>query len=218
MEPRQALELRDKFELLPFEDGDMTAGQLVKSIKNNRQITDNNDAGKNLLLDVTNSILSNLSIRVYAYPKKICRIMTNIHGEGEFYGKHVDNTLVGDPASGNIARADLSFTLFLSDPSTYEGGELSIDMNGQMVSAKANPGELILYDTGLLHEVLPVRSGIRISTVGWIESCIPDPRLRTALSEMDVAITQLSKVENIDRELRDKFLKVYNTFFSSNML
>ena len=46
MEPEKALELRQMFEQVPFEDGDDTAGSFVKSIKNNRQITGKNEEGK----------------------------------------------------------------------------------------------------------------------------------------------------------------------------
>ena len=217
MEPEAALELREKFNAVPFEDGDETAGSFVKNIKNNRQITGKNDEGKQLLVAVSRAVLNNPAIRVYAYPKQICRIMTNIHGEGEFYGKHVDNTMIGSAVTGNVTRADLSFTLFLTEPDTYEGGELAVDINGQQVLAKGNPGELILYDSGLLHEVKPVTSGMRISTVGWIQSCISEPRIREALSEMDIAVSQLSKVENVSRELQDSFHKVYNAFLRIHM-
>ena len=217
MEPKTALELREKFNNVPFEDGDETAGSFVKDIKNNRQITGKNEEGKQLLVAVSRAILNNPAIRVYAYPKQVCRIMTNIHGVGEFYGKHVDNTMLGSAVTGNASRADLSFTLFLTDPDTYEGGELAVDINGQQVAAKGKPGELILYDSGLLHEVKPVTSGMRISTVGWIQSWIGEPRTREALSELDVAIAELAKVDNVSRELQDSFHKVYNTFLRVHM-
>ena len=142
--------------------------------------------------------------------------MTNIHGEGEFYGKHVDNVLVGNPAAGRTARADMSFTLFLTDPSSYEGGELQIETDSQIVNAKGNPGEVILYDSGLLHQVLPVTKGMRISTVGWIQSWVPDYLMRASLSELDIAIGNLGKLD-VDRSLKDSFHKVYNSFLRLGM-
>ena len=217
MEPEQALELRKAFQEVPFEDGDDTAGAYVKSIKNNRQITGKNEQGKNLLLQLSKMLFSNPAVRVFAFPKQMCRIMTNIHGEGEFYGRHIDNTMIGHPASGNSSRADMSYTIFLTDPADYDGGELSIEMNNTIVNAKGNPGEVVLYDSGLLHEVKPVTRGTRISTVGWIQSWISDPRMREAISELDLAIAELGNHSTVDRELKDKFHKVYNTVLRTHM-
>lgn len=41
---------------------------------------------------------------------------------GMSYGRHVDG-----PIMGGTLRTDLAMTLFLSDPKSYEGGELEID-------------------------------------------------------------------------------------------
>jgi PKHD-type hydroxylase len=218
LEPEQALELREKFLSVPFEDGDKTAGAFVKNIKNNRQITPNsNEEGKQLLTSVAKAVLSHPAIRLYAYPKQICRIMTNIHGEGEYYGAHVDNAMMGSPANGPVARADLSFTLFLTEPSSYEGGELSIDMDGQQLLAKANPGELVLYDSGLMHEVVPVRSGVRVSTVGWIQSCVSNSRDRAILSELDATIAKLNALPDVERDIKSSFHKIYNNLLRAHM-
>jgi len=212
-----AQNLREKFLSLPLEDGDSTAGSFVKSVKNNRQITGSSseDAAK-LLSNVAKKIFSTPSVKVLAYPKTLCRIMTNVHGEGEFYGKHVDNTFIG--SAPNSSRADISFTLFLTDPNEYEGGALRVWTQAGEIDIRGEPGEILLYDSGYLHEVQPVTSGVRVGTVGWIQSWVRDSIYRQALTELDVTISKIKKESSdISRENLDSLHKTYNSFLRKGM-
>ena len=87
---------------------------------------------------------------------------------GGHYGPHLDNALM---ASGEQRlRTDLSFTLALTAPESYEGGELVIQMPGTTERVKPAAGDLVLYPSTAIHEVIPVTSGERIVCVGWIQS------------------------------------------------
>lgn len=215
MTAEQALKLRESFLSVPFEDGLETAGAFVKDIKNNRQITERSKQGAPLLGQIASHLLNHKSIKVLAYPKALARIMTNIHGPGEFYGKHVDNTLIGQVP--NSARADLSFTLFLTSPDEYEGGELKLWTSTGEITVKGDPGEVLLYDSGYLHEVQPVRSGLRVGTVGWIQSWVPNSKERETLSEFDICIAQIKQNGNVPREQQDALHKIYNSFLRLGM-
>jgi len=81
----------------------------------------------------------------------------------------------------NGKRTDMSFTLFLSDPETYEGGELMMKELGSSIRVKPKAGQLVIYPTGVLHQVSPVTKGERLAVVGWIESFVPDDDARASL-------------------------------------
>jgi len=96
------------------------------------------------------------------------------------YGRHVDDAIMGSPAM----RTDLSFTLFISEPSEYEGGELVLEMPEGDHTYKLEAGSVVIYPSTMLHRVDPVLSGVRTVVVGWIQSLVADPRLREALFDL----------------------------------
>ena len=108
--------------------------------------------------------------------------MFNRYEAGQAYGRHVDDAIMG-PETTRI-RTDLSFTLFLSDPGTYEGGSLVVEGLDGDRQARLPAGSLVLYPTGALHEVEPVTSGIRLAGVGWVQSLIRRPDQREILFDL----------------------------------
>ena len=199
------------------EDGKNTAGPFVKDLKNNRQITKNTEQGKNLLFAIEKQLLTSNAFKVYTFVRAIPRTMINIHGPGQFYGQHVDNTWImgGKPFSN--ARADLSFTLFLKNPDEYSGGELSIVQGQNTSDVKLTAGKMVIYDSGSLHQVKPVTEGTRICCVGWIQSWIPDPKMRLLISDFDLQIARLKKLDNIPREELNELHRIYNDLLRANM-
>ncbi len=81
---------------------------------------------------------------------------------GGFYDWHMDNDIAGkhEPPIRKI-----SMTLLLSDPSTFEGGELEFMSKGK--SAKLKQGQAIFFASWLQHRVKPVTRGERKSLVMW---------------------------------------------------
>ena len=71
-------------------------------------------------------------------------------------------------------RCDVSCTMFVSDPSTYEGGELVAYMGSETVRIKGNPGQAVFYPSTAIHQVAPVTAGERLVVITFIESQIPD--------------------------------------------
>lgn len=111
-------------------------------------------------------------------PPLLCRYVA-----GMKYGAHADAALV---YIGNARlRSDLSCTVFINDPSTYEGGELSIVVGNQAIAFKGAPGEGIVYPSTTLHEVVPVRSGERLVAITFIESLVADQHKRTQIYELN---------------------------------
>ena len=83
---------------------------------------------------------------------------------GSYYGKHRDIHATG----GAGGHRKLSFSVQLSDPSTYEGGELHLNYMQDPIVAKKEQGVATFFPSYVLHEVTPVTSGIRYSLVGWV--------------------------------------------------
>jgi PKHD-type hydroxylase len=77
------------------------------------------------------------------------------------YEKHIDR------AFGTIVRK-LSFSIQLTDPKEYEGGELQLHIENKPLTMKKEQGTLILFPSFTLHEVTPVTKGERNSLVGWV--------------------------------------------------
>ena len=128
--------------------------------------------------------------------------MFNRYGAGETYGMHVDDPVMGEGEAR--IRTDLSFTLFLSDPESYEGGALVIDgLDGER-EVKLPAGSMLIYATGQLHRVVPVTAGERLACVGWVQSLIRRDDQRELL--FDLARVRGAMARGEARLLLDKSL------------
>ena len=150
----------------------------------------------------------------FALPKRVAPPMLCRYEPGMKYGGHADAALiqVGDTR----IRSDLSCTVFISDPSSYEGGELSIEIGNLAIPIKAAAGEAILYPSTTLHEVVPVRAGQRLVSITFIESYIADEHQRTQVYELNeiAALEGLSmKWENRVRldGVRQNLMRMWST-------
>ena len=92
---------------------------------------------------------------------------------------------------GGYLRADVSATLFLSDPETYDGGELEIQDTFGRHQVKLQAGSLVVYPSSSVHQVTPVTRGERIACFMFLQSMVRDPAQRRLLYEMDMALLQL---------------------------
>jgi PKHD-type hydroxylase len=115
-------------------------------------------------------------------PKIIHSMLFSRYEKGMSYGRHVDNALMGNQ---EFLRSDVSFTLFLSSPSTYEGGELVIESSDGDRTYKLEAGSVIVYPSSTLHQVEPVTEGVRLAAVGWVQSLVREPNEREILFDLD---------------------------------
>lgn len=120
--------------------------------------------------------------RDFAFPRRIAPPLLARYEPGMKYGPHADAAFL--PLPEGPLRSDLSCTVFLSDPRSYEGGELVIHLGVRALPLKAAPGNAILYPSTTLHEVAPVRSGQRLVSLTFIESEVPDEQERAVLFEL----------------------------------
>ncbi|MGB3626369.1 MAG: Fe2+-dependent dioxygenase [Henriciella sp.] len=194
--------VRQKAGSLDWRDGRSTAGRSARSVKENLQADMKSELGQGLHEFLLNAISSNLAVKSIARPKRFSRLLLSRTQDGGHYGHHVDNALM--TADSRKMRTDLSFTLFLSDPDIYEGGELSLVTAAGDFAAKPKAGSLILYPSGSIHEVKPVTSGVRLACVGWIESRIQRADEREILFDLEGVREALPKSAREQKLVLDK--------------
>ena len=115
----------------------------------------------------------------------------NRYEGGGSFGNHVDNAIRHYGSTGLRIRTDLSATIFFSNPSEYDGGELLVEDTYGVHTVKLPAGHMILYPSTSLHRVTPVTRGARVASFFWIQSMVRDDGQRTLLFDLDGAIQRL---------------------------
>jgi PKHD-type hydroxylase len=163
-----------------FVDGRATAGWAAKLVKNNLQA--GNDAALQKLREkLTAKIGEHPLFRMVARPKQLSPLILSRYEPGMAYGSHVDDAIMGG------MRSDVSFTLFLSDLDTYDGGALVIETSAGEEDVRLPAGSMVVYSSTTLHRVAEVTRGSRLAAVGWARSFIRDPAQRELLFDLDTA-------------------------------
>jgi PKHD-type hydroxylase len=193
--PADLEEVRATLGSMRFEDGRATAGWSARLVKDNEQAREG--AALTLLREkVSTAILGNEVFNLAVRPKALTPLTFARYGAGREYGSHVDNPMM------NGIRTDVSFTLFLADPDTYDGGELVIESVSGEEDVKLQAGHLVAYDSTSLHRVAPVTRGERIVAVGWAQSYVRDSARRELLFDLETAkrnlFTQSGKTPEFD--------------------
>ncbi len=182
LNPEQIEEIHRILKDAEFVDGKFTAGMYAKTVKDNYQLKGDTDAAKKVREIVHNAIAQNPLFKASVRPKTIRPILFSRYEPGMSYGWHTDNAIMGDR---ELVRSDVSLTLFLSDPDTYQGGELVIDTSLGEQSFKLQAGSMIVYPSTFLHQVTEVTQGIRFAAVTWVQSLVRDVQQREILFELD---------------------------------
>lgn len=196
LEPKIVQRIRANASELDWHDGAETAGAVAKRVKSNEQADLTSKPGGLLHKQLLSTIENHVVLRAATRPKKFSRLLLSRTREGGGYGRHIDNALMGRGASR--LRTDISFTLFLSNPGDYEGGDLVVDQAGSEQSFKLVAGDLLLYPATTLHRVNPVTSGERLVCIGWIESFVRDLGQRELLFDLENLRTELRRKLPLD--------------------
>ena len=176
----------------PWVDGRVTAGYQGAPVKRNQQIEENSRTALELgdlilgLLE-RNPLFISASLPAGVYPP-----MFNRYEGGMHFGNHVDGAVRLVPGSGAKLRTDISATLFLAEPSEYDGGELVIEDTYGSHSVKLPAGDLLIYPASSRHRVLPVTRGARVASFFWVQSLVRDGEQRRLLFELDQAVQRLT--------------------------
>ena len=202
--PAIVVQMRDALqtEEESFSSGKATAGWYARDVKHNDQSS--GPAAQMAMEQVKAALLAHALFTSVARPKSFVKTLVSRYRPGMAYGSHVDNALMGG------VRTDMSFTLFLSDPTTYQGGELVIEGHDGDTSVKLPAGSLVIYPTTSLHHVTEVTTGERLAVVGWVRSFIRSLEQRETLFELDQIIEGL-RGAGVERQKTDQVFKVRNT-------
>jgi PKHD-type hydroxylase len=119
----------------------------------------------------------------FAFPAQIAPPLLTRYRPGMRYGAHADAAYL--PLPGGTLRSDISCTVYLNDPESYDGGALHIRLGDGDLRFKLKPGQAILYPSDTLHEVEPVTKGERLVAITFIQSRVPDPFHRSTLFELN---------------------------------
>lgn len=182
-----------------FESGARTAGRVARAVKNNEQARPSGLAADMAAL-IEKRLLKNDVFRAAAQPRNIVRILLSRYMPGMAYGLHSDDAFIEGQ------RADLSFTLFLSPPESYEGGDLVVEEPSGERLIKLEAGALVLYPSATLHRVAEVTKGERRAAVGWVRSRVRSAEARETLFDVALALRQAEAAG--DPALIDRLLKI----------
>ncbi len=169
-----------------FEDGAATATDAAKAVKKNLQLPKHGSSARQQIATVVmNAISQSPLIHAALMPKVVLLPIISRYEPGMQYGHHVDSPLMADENA--TIRTDVGMTLFLSDPGSYEGGELEVFTPVGPQRFKLGKGDAIIYPTTAIHGVIPVTSGVRMAAVTWMQCAVREAEKREILFQLKSA-------------------------------
>ncbi|MGI4798616.1 MAG: Fe2+-dependent dioxygenase [Janthinobacterium lividum] len=165
-----------------------TAGWQAAGVKENGQLVESDPLARALGDQVLAALERCKPFIAAALPLRVYPPMFNRYAGGQAFGAHVDTAIRQVPWAPARVRADLSATLFLSEPDSYDGGELIVEDETGARAAKLPAGSMVLYGAGTVHRVAPVTRGERLAAFTWVQSMVRDTGQRELLLELDRGI------------------------------
>lgn len=174
--------VRSALEGVSFVDGRHTAGWHASQVKHNLQASHDGAAQR-----VHQGLMNHALFRAAALPARLRTPLFSRYTNGMGYGLHMDDALMAAGHGQDALRADVAVTVFLSDPASYDGGELVIESPGGTAAYKLDAGQAIVYPATTLHRVTEVTRGERLAAVLWVQSLVRDASRREILFDLDTA-------------------------------
>ena len=188
-------QVRATIDAADWVDGNETSGPQAALAKRNSQLPEDGAAARaagGMILDA----LGRTPLFVAAaLPAKVFPPLFNRYAGGQDFGVHVDNAIRMKRGSDFRLRSDLSATLFLADPDSYDGGELVIEEQFGTQAVKLPAGHMVLYPASSLHRVAPVTRGVRLASFFWIQSMVRDDGARRILFELDQGVQAVAAAQ-----------------------
>ena len=178
-----------------FERGTSTAGRVARAQKHNLQAIEDKPEIKRVISEIRSALSQHTMFQRFAVPFKVGRIRISRCEAGMEYGVHFDNAFIEG------VRTDLSFTLFLSSPDTYIGGEIELQSSMGAQAIKLPAGCALVYPSDHLHAVRPVETGTRLAAIGWVQSRVRSVTHRQLLFDLAQATELISNAETRDEQM-----------------
>jgi len=199
LNPSEVADVRRIVEAAKFVDGAVSG---KATLKKNLQAARGTEEFGTAIQKVIGALMARQEFKDYAVPKQIT-LEFNRYDPGMFYKNHMDAPLMGGLRSQPI-RSDLSFTVFLTDPRTYDGGEFVLQTPYGEQRVKEDAGNAIVYPSSMIHRVDPVQSGTRCAAVGWIQSMLRNQAEREIHYEVS-SLREKVVAAFPDSELQERF-------------
>ncbi|MGB0955082.1 MAG: Fe2+-dependent dioxygenase [Panacagrimonas sp.] len=197
--------LQQQVSQLKFVDGASTAGWHAKLVKKNLQADAKDELTQKLTAGIREALLKHPLVQTALLPRRIRMPLISRYEPGMEYGAHVDNALMG---GSEAVRTDIAITVFLTEPSSCDGGELVIESASGLQKFKLEAGQGISYPATTLHRVASISRGHRIAAVTWVQSFVRDAAQREILFDLMSAQRSIFKKDGKSREF-DLLAKTY---------
>jgi PKHD-type hydroxylase len=191
-------------------DGNVTSGHQSALAKRNSQLPEESAAAREAGAIILDALGRSPLFIAAALPLKIFPPLFNSYEGGDEFAVHVDNAVRIQQGSDFRVRADLSATIFLEDPDSYDGGELITEGQFGAQAVKLPAGNMILYPSSSLHRVQPVTRGRRVASFFWIQSMVRDSEARGNLFDLDMAIQTIAQDRGHDDRAIIQLTGVYH--------
>jgi PKHD-type hydroxylase len=210
LSPEDAAAMRHRLDVSDaWVDGRATAGYQGAPVKRNQQIAQEAPIALELGDVIIGALERHPLFISSVLPNRVYPPLFNRYEGGMHFGSHVDGAIRLVPGHGTRVRTDVSITLFLTPPEDYDGGELVIEDTYGVQEVKLPAGHAIVYPATSLHEVRPVKRGMRVSSFFWAQSLVRDDTRRSLLFDMDNAIQRLN-AQNADDAARRTLVGCYH--------
>jgi PKHD-type hydroxylase len=180
--PEEVKRLREISTRVKFVDGRATNPH--SQTKNNLQLDYADPGYKESATMLQQALTKDEQVRNFVFPKMIAPPLMTKYTVGMNYGEHADAAFIAI-AGNRPLRSDLSCTIFLNDPDTYDGGELSVMLGTKRIAFKPPAGGAIIYPSTTIHQVIPVTRGERLTAITFMESLIVDQTQRELLYQLN---------------------------------
>ncbi len=213
---QQLMMIKKLLQNAEFVDGKLSAGKEAKAVKNNLELSQQSPLQQQLNTMVMNTLLQNKTYQQAVYPYRVATPFYVRYTKGMAYGFHVDDPVMG--VMGQQYRTDVSTTLFLNEPTEYEGGELLIQTTFGEQRVKLNAGDAVIYPSNRLHRVTEVTQGERFAAVIWAQSMIKHAEQRELLHELSTVRDSLLDTQPDNEQTRhvsnvySNLVRMWSTF------
>jgi PKHD-type hydroxylase len=187
-----------------FVTGDKTVGGDLRSVKQNQEFAGNRQEVDRIF---RKAIAGSQELQDFVMAKAAKPPILSRYVKGMNYGRHLDTALL---FAGNMTvRSDMSMTVFLNPPESYDGGELSLETDYGLHQVKLPAGDAVVYDTENYHWVAEVTRGERLGLVTWFQSLVTDPVQRRTLFDLRQVFNDIAPKQP-DAESTRQLQKVLN--------
>jgi len=164
-----------------FVDGRVSAQGAARAAKEALQLPRGSAVAESGGEAVERALLGSPEFFAAVQPLRMVRPQLMRYDVGMAYGPHHDAPVFQEWPR---VRADVSVTVFLSDPEEYQGGDLVVETDEGRISCRGAAGSALVYPSGQRHYVEPVTRGTRYVAVTWVQSLVRSAEQRSILHRL----------------------------------